>query len=1104
MDHRTLRRVVAGSAVLITVGTVGVYTARPAPAVDFARDVAPILERSCVRCHKPAKVEGGLLMSSRDALLRGGESGPAIVPGQAARSLLFTRLIDTDDQTRMPPLPSGPLDEADIGTIRAWIDQGAPWPGAESGATASSPEFTPVHDLFQSRCVRCHGPDRQENGLRLDTRHGTLRGAEGGPVVVPGKSGDSALLKRLVGQIEPRMPYEDAPLDPAQIALVRSWIDAGAPGPDDQAAEATTKRHWAYLEPVRPAPPSVKRKTWVRNPIDAFVLARLESEGLTPSPAAPKEALLRRVMLDLTGLPPTLEEVDALLADESPDAYERVVDRLLASPHYGERWARPWLDLARYADTHGYEKDNRRTAWKWRDWVIAAFNADMPFRQFTIEQMAGDMLKDATIDQRVATGFHRNTLLNQEGGIDIEEARWETLVDRVNTTATVWLGTTLACAQCHDHKFDPFSQKDYYRMLAFFDNGEYAAKGLGPRVMDSWIVEPELELGTPEQAARKKTLEEEIASVQARLEAKTPALEAAQATWERERAAPLPRWTPLRPDTAASSGGAALEVAADGTITAGGSNPDQDVYTLAARLPVAGTVTGLRLEAIAEPPRGTPGRSDFGFFLLTRLALQAAAPGGRPQAVALIRAEADEGSVGGALDDDATTGWGGFDPSRSQTAVFQPGEPLAAGAALTLMLEHYGRQPKHNLRRFRLSVTSDANPWGGLPLPERLRTGGAPGTPEQAGKQREALAAYYRSIAPALEPDRRTLRALRQEVTALGIPTAMVLRERAGGERPSTPLRVRGSYLAPGERVYAGVPAALPPLPEQAMPNRLGLALWLADESNPLTARVTVNRIWEQYFGRGLVETSEDFGTQGERPTHPELLDWLATEFQRQETRLKPLHRLIVTSATYRQSSRVTPLLRERDPYNRLLARGPRFRVEAEMVRDIALAAGGLLSARVGGPSVFPFQPDGIWDNPYSDDRWELSPGEDRYRRGLYTFVRRTAPYPGLTVFDAPSREFCTARRVRTNTPLQALTTLNDPVYLEAARALAARAIRESGPEAEARATRAFRLCTARTPRPEELAPLLAFHGRQKARFETDGEAARAVLAEEAEAPDAA
>jgi mono/diheme cytochrome c family protein len=1089
----TLSRLAVASAALAAVGIAGAQpVSRAVAPVDFTRDVQPIMERACVRCHRSGNAKGGLDITTEEALRRGGASGPAVVAGEPGRSPLSTRLRDAPDEPRMPPPPAPPVGDAEMGTVRAWIAQGATWSRLRAADT-----FAPVHALFESRCVRCHGTDRQEKGLRLDTRTGTLRGGDAGPVVVPGDAEASELLRRLTGDAQPRMPYQDAPLDDAQIALVRAWIAAGAPGPDDAAAEAAAKRHWAYVAPVRPDPPAVKRTRWVRNPIDAFVLARLEKEGLTPSPPASKETLLRRLSLDLIGLPPSPEEVDAFLADESTDAYEKAVDRLLASPHYGERWARPWLDLARYADTHGYEKDNRRTAWKWRDWVIAAFNSDMPFRQFTIEQIAGDMLRDATLDQQVATGFHRNTLLNQEGGIDVEEARWETLVDRVNTTATVWLGTTMACAQCHDHKFDPFSQKDYYRMLAFFDNGDYQVKGQGPRVMDSWIVEPELELATPEQASGKKAIEAAIARVQARLEATTPALAAAQARWERERAGPLPRWRPFLPHKTASTAGAALTVARDGVVVVGGTNADKDTYTLVARAGPA-AITGLRLEALADPPHASPGRSEYGDFTLTRVTVRARASGGTPQLVPFARAEADEGDAAGAIDDDAETGWGGVDPTRSQTAVFQPSRPIAGGATLTITLEHESGQPRHTLGRFRLSATSAANPWGGLLLPERLRSAGTPAAAEDARKQREAMAGYYRSIAPSLAALRGKMRALRRGLAKLAIPTAMVLRERPGAERPSTPLRVRGSYLSPGERVYAGVPAYLPPLPERAMPNRLGLALWLTDDANPLTARVAVNRIWEQCFGRGLVETSEDFGTQGERPSHPHLLDWLATEFQRLDTRLKPLHRLIVTSATYRQSSRLTPPLREVDPYNRLLARGPRFRMEGEMIRDVALAASGLLSRKVGGPSVFPYQPDGIWDNPYSDDRWIESPGEDRYRRGLYTFIRRTAPYPSLTVFDAPSREFCTARRVRTNTPLQALTTLNDPAFLEAARELAARAMREAGSADEARAVRAFRLCTARTPDAQEVSALLAFQARERARFEADDKAAREVLAEDA------
>ena len=963
--------------------------------------------------------------------------------------------------------------------------------------------YAAVQPIFTARCVRCHGPEKQKNGLRLDTRSAALEGGIDGPVVIPGDSAKSELVRRILGETKPRMPYRQPPLDAAEIATIRAWIDAGAPGPAvaktaeatvPAKAEAPPQKHWAYVKPVRPEPPPVKRKEWVKTPIDAFVLARLEHEGLEPSPEATPEILLRRVTLDLTGLPPTTAEIDAFLADTSADAYEKVVDRLLASPHYGERWARPWLDLARYADTNGYEKDRRRTGWKWRDWVITAFNSDMPFRQFTIEQIAGDMLKDAGPDQRIATGFHRNTLLNQEGGIDVEEARWETLVDRVNTTATVWLGTTLACAQCHNHKFDPFTQKDYYRMLAFFDNSEYRVEGEGPKVMDKWIVEPELELATPAQAARKKSLDEETARVQARLAATTPALALAQATWERERSAPPPAWTTLRPTSARSTGGATLEVTDDGIVTASGPNPDRDTYIVGARLPAGRPITAFRIEALAEPPRGTPGRADYGAFVVTRLAVEAASPEGRRRAVPLARAEADsDASAAGLLDRDADTGWGGSDPNHSYTAVVQPTAPVGPGGKVAITLEHQGKQPRNNLRRFRLSVSSSPNPWGGLALPDKIQAIVATPKPQRSEGQRKELAAYYRGLSPSREPDRRKLRELRKALVELGIPTAMTLRERPTGERPSTPLRVRGAFTSPGDRLYAAVPAALHPLPESAMPNRLGLALWLVDENNPLTPRVTVNRIWEQYFGHGLVETSEDFGKQGERPSHPELLDWLATELLRQGTHLKPIHRLIVLSATYRQSSRVTPALREHDPYNRLLARGPRFRIEAEMVRDIALAASGLLSGKVGGPSVFPFQPEGIWDNPYSDDRWQTSAGEDGYRRALYTFARRTAPYPGLTVFDAPSREFCTARRVRTNTPPQALTTLNDPIFFEAARALAARTLKEAAAAPEERAGLAFRLCTARRPQPPELAPLLSFEEQQLARFKADPEAARAV-----------
>ena len=969
------------------------------------------------------------------------------------------------------------------------------WPALARGAEDRLDFARDVQPILRARCTRCHGAEQQRSQLRLDSRTGALRGGMSGAVVLPGDSRGSALFQRITGVLQPSMPFEGSPLPAEEIARIQAWIDAGAPGAVD--VEPADKRHWAYRKPVRPEPPAVADTAWIRNPIDRFVLARLEREGLTPAPEANRETLIRRVSLDLVGLPPTLAEVDAFLADASPDAYEKVVDRLLASPHYGERWARPWLDLARYADTNGYEKDRRRSAWMYRDWVIDALNQDLSFRDFTIQQIAGDMLPGATTAQKIATGFHRNTLLNQEGGIDVEEARWETLVDRVNTTASTWLGSTVACAQCHNHKFDPVSQKDYYRMMAFFDNAEYRVQGLGEVVTDKWIVEPDLELAPPEVLAKRDALKAEGEALKKTID--TRDLGAEMAAWERALGSKPPRWTVLRPDRFTSAYTAALEKQKDGSLLVSGPKADRDTYTVTVRTPAA-AITALRLEALPDPslPANGPGRSSSGNFVLTRLGLRAGS-----ETIPLVRAVADfseDGrSVAQAIDESEDSGWSiDGQQGRAHTAVFLPEKPIRAGGSmttLTVTLEHTAGSPGSTLGRFRLSATSSANPWGAVAVPEEIRK--VLDTPPAArtAEQTKTLTEYFRPLAASLDAPRARLAAVRRELEKVQIPTAMVLRERPGSDRPSTLLRVRGSYMSPGERVYAATPAFLPPIPEGRPASRLGLAYWLVDEENPLTARVAVNRSWEQLFGRGLVLTSEDFGTQGEPPTHPELLDWLATTFTSQGWSAKKLHRLMVTSATYRQSSRATPTLLERDPYNRLLARGPRFRVEAETVRDIALAVSGLLSPKVGGPSVFPDQPDGVWDNPYSKDKWTLSEGEDRYRRSLYTFVRRTAPYPMLTTFDAPSREFCTVRRTRTNTPLQALTTLNDPAFFAAAKALAERVIREAGPEPEARAVHVFRLATARRPSEGELAPLLRFYRDEAARFAGDDAAAWTMVA---------
>ncbi len=710
-----------------------------------------------------------------------------------------------------------------------------------------------IRPILRASCVQCHGAERHEGGLRLDLRSEAFKGGLSGVALVPHNSAQGALLKRVRGEGGlPRMPLGFAPLTPAQIALLTRWIDQGADWPAGSEA-----KHWAYVRPVRTPPPAVKALAWCRNPIDRFVLARLERAGLRPAAEADRATLIRRVTLDLTGLPPSPDEVAAFVADRRPDAYARVVDRCLASPHFGERWARPWLDLARYADSNGYEKDARRSIWPYRDWVIDAYNRDMPYDEFTVEQLAGDMLPNATLSQRVATGFHRNTLYNEEGGVDREEQRWLTIVDRVGTTASVWLGTTLQCAECHNHKYDPFTNKEYYRFFAFFDHQD----------------EPQIDVASPDQLARRKALQDQANDLDARIK--------------------------------------------------------------------------------ALPPTAAP----------------------------------------------------------------------ADKKALT---------------------------------------------------------------------DSRT--ALQAQLDALAIPTTLVMTERPGTETPTTYMHIKGGFLSRGELVSAGVPASLNPLPTGQPVNRLTLARWIASPENPLTARVAVNRLWEQLFGRGIVETSEDFGTQGTPPTHPELLDWLATEYIRLGWHTKPLLRLIVTSATYRQSSRVSPALQERDPQNRLLARGPRFRMEAEMIRDVALRAAGLLSDKIGGPSVFPVQPDGTWAVPYNGDVWKTSEGPDRYRRGIYTFWRRSAPYPSFVSFDATSREYCTLRRIRTTTPLQALTTLNDPAFFEAARGLARRMLREGGADTRAQLAYGFRCCVARAPKPAEAARLVALYNQQLANYRSDPKAA-ALLA---------
>jgi len=978
-----------------------------------------------------------------------------------------------------------------------------------------------IRPILEANCFECHGTKKSRGRLRLDLKATAFKGGNTGPAVIAHNSDESLMVRRVLGlDGEDRMPLDEDPLPEHQIALLKAWIDQGAVWPDDGStltAATGDTGHWAYRAPKRPAIPRVSRTDWTRTPIDAFILARLEKDGLQPSPEAGKAALLRRVSLDLIGLPPTPAEIDAFVADARPEAYEAVVDRLLASPHYGERWARPWLDLARYADSNGYEKDRLRTMWKYRDWVIGALNADMPFDRFTVEQIAGDMLPSPTLDQRIASGFHRNTQLNQEGGIDVEEARWESLLDRVNTTATVWLGSTVACAQCHNHKYDPFSQRDYYRLLAFFDNGEYEV--LGKPGSDHWIQEPTLDLPSPRQTAARDALTAELATLNATLASPGADVDAAQGPWEAVQLASSAAWTTLMPSQA-RAGTATLATQPDGSVLASGVHAGRDEYQVEVMLP-AGRTSSLRIEALPDPslPKGGPGRDHYGNFVLSGFAADRLDESGAPTRLTFNDVRTDDRSGGDVKAliqltprpylSEETSGWA-IDATRDDTRVprqlvFVCGKPLELDqpARLLVTLSFDSGNVGQAIGRFRISATGSDTPLAVVGVRARTRHALSVAPSDRSPDQHKAIEAEYRGQAPALKPARDRIAAIEVALRDLGIVSALVMKERPAFTRPSTPFRERGAFLTPGERVYAATPEVLPAMREDQMPNRLGLAQWLVAPDNPLTARVTVNRTWEQFFGRGLVETSEDFGTQGAPPSHPELLDYLATEFVELKWKQKALHRLIVTSATYRQDAAATPGLVEKDPYNRLLARGPRFRMEAEMVRDVALAASGLLSPAVGGPSVYPLQPDGIWDNPYSDDAWQTSEGGDRHRRGIYTFIRRTSPYPSFMTFDATSREVCTVRRVRTNTPLQALTGLNDEAFFEAARALALRVATPRRTPRQ-RASQAFRLVTGRQPDEREVDALVASFKRQLSHYRARPAEAARVMKAKAPSPDLA
>jgi mono/diheme cytochrome c family protein len=1066
---------------------------------DFARDIQPLLATHCAACHQGEKPAANLRLDSVASMLRGGDSGPAIIPGASPRSPLVQRLTASDKTLKMPPGKS--LPEEQIRLLATWID-GMP------AADATTPDFSAqVQPILAENCYQCHASARPQAQLRLDSLPGILKGGLGGPAIVPGNAAQSRLIHRVQGlHGERRMPLNGSPLTPQQIAILRAWIDRNpnlAASPQTSRSGKPIDKHWAYVPPTRPAIPDVQNPAWVRNPIDAFILARLEKEGIRPAPEASPRTLIRRLSLDLTGLPPTPKEASAF---ETRRDYDAQVQRLLASPHYGERWARPWLDWARYADTNGFEKDVRRTTWKYRDWVIQALNANLPFDRFTVEQIAGDMLPNATESQRIASGFHRNSMHNEEGGVDPAEAHWDVLIDRVNTTSTVWLASTVGCAQCHNHKFDPFTQKEFYQFLAFFNNAKYDVISVGD-TSTRWV-EKRLDLPTTEQDQKRRALQAELEDLNRQLQARTPALELEQRQWETSVRNASSVWTPLSLTKVQATGGTQLVPQPDASLLAQGPNPESEAYLLEAQISLP-RISGFRLEALPDPslPRGGPGRDVYGNATITDFTVEIAPSSGGPWQRLELTYRADDGSIGRRTKDDKALWF--VDATRDEARLPrqilalpaqpilpaqpnpQPGLPAAGPGSwrLRITLGFYSELYKQGLGRFRLSATASPDPGRILEVPARTRP--LLVKTERSKAEQQRLDDAFRAASKSLAPVRNRLTAVRRELGSLGMESALVMTEDLPHERPGAEMRLRGAFLSPGERVFAATLAVLHPLPQEAMPNRLGLAKWLVSRDNPLTARVLVNRIWETYFGIGLVATSEDFGSQGERPSHPELLDWLAVELMDSGWDLKHLHRLIVTSSAYRQSSAARPELVKKDPYNRLVARGARFRLEAESVRDNALAISGLLSRKVGGPSVMPYQPEGIWDVPYSNDRWMLSPGQDRYRRGLYTFLRRSSPYPQMLNFDAPSREVCTVRRPRTNTPLQALNLLNDPAFFEMAQAFARRILAEGGPTDAERATYAFLLATQRPPQPAELERILGALAREQAHFQAHPGAAQ-------------
>ena len=988
---------------------------------------------------------------------------------------------------------------------------------------ASGADFAAdIEPIFRDKCYACHGEQQQFGQLRLDSRSVATSTGPSGPRIIPHDAQASSIYQRVAGLGEGnRMPM-GGQLSDAEIALIKSWIEAGAVWSGGTGADAALNQHWAFVPPARPEEPRLRDGERAANSIDSFVLAKLEAEGLEPAPSASKETLIRRLSLDLTGLPPSLEDTQRYLDDTAPGAYRRLVDRLLASPHYGERWGRIWLDAARYADSDGFEKDKPRQVWFYRDWVVDALNADMPYDRFVVEQVAGDLLPGAAQRQRVATGFLRNSMINAEGGANPEQFRMEAMFDRMDAIGKAVLGLTVQCAQCHDHKFDPISQRDYYRMFAYVNNSHESTQAVY----------------TADEERLRGEIFAEMRGIEAGLRELSPNWRERMAEWERSEATSQPPWTVLDAHIKLGSG-EKYDVQPDKSILARGYAPTRSVVTPEAQLE-PGTIRAFRLELLPDPrlPLGGPGRSFRGTAALTEFEVEVA-PASDPEkwkGLKIARATADVnpemsildpflfpdkdnkrrilGDVGFAIDGFAMSAWStDAGPGRRNTprkAVFELAEPLEIEeptlVKFKLSMNHGGYNSDDNqslnLGRYRLSFTTAENAEAD-PLPRHIRelvSGGGQRTPEQE----EALFGYWRTTVAEWADANRKIEDLWDKYPEGS--SQLVLDERPMPRMTS--ILQRGDFLRPTERVKAGVPGFLHAMPDRdELPDRLAFAEWLVDRDSPTTARAIVNRLWQGHFGTGIVETSEDLGRQAADPSHPELLDWLAVELMENGWSLKHIHRLIVSSETYRQSSRVTPRLLELDPNNRLLARSARFRVDGELVRDIALASSGLLTAQIGGAPVYPPAPEFLFQPPvsYGPKRWYTANGGQRYRRSLYAFRYRSVPYPVLDTFDTPTGNFACVKRDRSNTPLQALVTLNEPVFMEAARELGRRTLDEGGADDPERIDYAFKRVLARAPSDSERSELVALLGSQRERLQAGGlDAARLAFGEQTSEPELA